>query len=59
MPAVTGKQYRLMAMVAHDPAMAKKMGMKQSMAEEFVHATSAKKRSLWSKGGHTIMSGKR
>lgn len=50
-----------MAMVAHDPAMAKRMGMKQSMAEEMVHATPAKKRSRWSKGkgDHTIMSGKR
>lgn len=59
MPAVSGKQYRLMAMVAHDPAMAKKMGIKQSMAEEMVHATPAKKRSLYAKGGHTIISGKR
>lgn len=53
MPAVSARQYRLMAMVAHDPGAAKRLGIPQSVGEEFVNKTSKKKRSKWS---NTIMS---
>jgi hypothetical protein len=48
MPATSGKQFRLMAMAAHDPDAAKRVGISQSVAEEFVHKTPASKRSQWS-----------
>jgi len=49
-PAVSGKQYRFMAMIAHGGKSNKKgIGPSPEVAEEFVHQTSKKKRSLWSK----------
>ena len=48
MAAVTGPQYRLMAGAAHNPAMARRTGISQEMAKEFVEKTPAAKRSKWS-----------
>lgn len=49
MPAKSGKQYRLFAGAAHNPAFAKKVGISQSVAEEFVHKTPSSDRSRWSR----------
>lgn len=49
MPAVSGKQYRFMAGIAHGMKPRKGIGPSPEVAEEFVHKTAAKKRSLWSK----------
>jgi hypothetical protein len=38
MPSKSGKQHRLMAMVAHDPAAAKRLDIPQSVGKEFVAA---------------------
>ena len=38
MPSVSGKQHNLMAMVANDPAAAKRVGVPQSVGKEFVKA---------------------
>lgn len=43
MPSVSGKQHRLMAMVANDPAAAKRMGISQSVGREFMKADKGKK----------------
>ena len=43
MPSVSEKQHNLMAMVAHDPAAAKRLGIKQSVGKEFVKADIGKK----------------
>lgn len=43
MPSKTKAQHNLMAMVAHDPAAAKRLGIKQSVGEEFVKADKGKK----------------
>lgn len=43
MPSVSGKQHRLMAMVANDPAAAKRMGIPQSVGEEFMKADKGRK----------------
>ena len=48
MPSVSKKQHNLMAMVANDPAAAKRMGIKQSIGEEFMKADKGKK---FAKGG--------
>lgn len=50
MPATTGKQYRFMAMIAHG-GKSNKRGISPSpeVAEEMVHKTSPKKRSLFMK----------
>jgi len=37
-PSVSGKQHNLMAMVANDPAAAKRVGIPQSVGKEFVQA---------------------
>ena len=42
MPSVSGKQHRLME-AAHNPATAKKAGVPQSVAREFVMADIGKK----------------
>lgn len=42
MPSVSKKQHNLMAMVAHDPAAAKRLGIKQSVGKEFVNADKGK-----------------
>ncbi len=51
MPAVSGKQYRFMAMIAHGGKSNKKRGAGPSpeVAEEFVHKTPKKKRSFFMK----------
>jgi len=41
MPSKTKKQSRLMAVVAHDPKFAKKVGIKQSVGKEFNQADAA------------------
>lgn len=51
MPTVSGPQYRLMAMVAHNPAAARRTGIPQETAGEFVEKTPAAKRSQWSPKG--------
>lgn len=38
MPSKSGKQARFMAMVAHDPSAAKRVGVPQSVAKEFNQA---------------------
>lgn len=43
MPSVSGKQHRLMAMVANDPAAAKRMGISQSVGREFMQADKGRK----------------
>jgi hypothetical protein len=43
MPSVSKKQHNLMAMVANDPAAAKRVGIPQSVGEEFVQADKRKK----------------
>jgi hypothetical protein len=49
MPAVSGKQYRFMAMIAHGGKSNKGVGPSPEVAEEFVHKTSPKKRSMFMK----------
>lgn len=50
MPAKTAKQYRFMAMIAHGGKSNKKgIGPSQDVAEEMVHKTPAKKRSMFMK----------
>lgn len=43
MPSVSGKQHRLMAMVANDPKAAKRMGIPQSVGQEFMSADKGRK----------------
>lgn len=43
MPSVSKKQHNLMAMVAHDPKAAKRLGIPQSVGQEFVSADKGKK----------------
>ena len=43
MPSVSKKQHNLMAMVANDPAAAKRMGIPQSVGKEFVKADKGKR----------------
>ena len=42
MPSVSKKQHKLMAAVAHNPAFAKKVGIKQSVGAEFTKADKGK-----------------
>jgi hypothetical protein len=48
MPSVSGKQHRLMAMVANDQKAAKRMGIPQSVGQEFMSADKGRK---FSEGG--------
>lgn len=48
MPSVSRKQHNLMAAVAHNPAFAKKVGIPQSVGQEFSNADKGRK---FSKGG--------
>ena len=41
MPSVSKKQHNLMEMVAHNPAAAKRVGIKQSLGKDFVSADKA------------------
>lgn len=43
MPSVSKKQHNLMAMVAHDPAAAKRVGIPQSVGKEFTQADKGRK----------------
>jgi hypothetical protein len=54
-PSVSRKQHNLMAMVAHDPAAAKRLGIPQSVGKEF---TSADKGRKFSRGGEMAESKK-
>lgn len=49
-PTVSGKQYRFMSGIAHGMKPRGGKGPSKAVAEEFVHATPAKKRSEWSGG---------
>lgn len=42
MPSASPKQHRFMEMVAHDPAAAKRVGVPQSVGQEFVTADQRK-----------------
>ena len=42
MPSASKKQHNLMAAVAKNPAFAKKVGIKQSVGEEFLQADKGK-----------------
>jgi hypothetical protein len=48
MPSKSGKQHRLMALVANNPKAAKRIGIPQSVGEEFMKADKGKK---FAKGG--------
>ena len=48
MPSVSGKQHRFMEAVAHSPAFAKKVGVSQSVGQEFSKADKGRK---FKKGG--------
>ena len=43
MPSVSKKQHNLMAMVANNPAAAKRMGIPQSVGEDFMKADKGRK----------------
>lgn len=43
MPSSSQKQHNLMAMVAHDPAAARRVGISQKVGAEFVSADKGKK----------------
>lgn len=43
MPSVSGKQHRFMEMVAHDPAAAKRVGVPQSVGQDFAQADKGRK----------------
>ena len=51
MPSVSKAQHNLMAMVAHDPAAAKRLGIPQKVGKEFTAADKGRK---FSKGGETM-----
>lgn len=43
MPSTSKKQHNLMAMVAHDPAAAKRLGISQSVGKDFIKADKGRK----------------
>jgi hypothetical protein len=43
MPSSSAKQHRFMEMVAHSPAAAKRVGVPQSVGQDFVQADKGKK----------------
>lgn len=49
MPAVSGKQYRLMSAIASGASTHKGIGPSEAVAKEFVKKTPANKRKEWSK----------
>ena len=51
MPSKNKAQHNLMAMVAHDPAAAKRLGIPQSVGKEFVNADKGRK---FSEGGRIM-----
>lgn len=56
MPSVSKKQHNLMAMVAHDPAAAKRLGIPQTVGKEFTKADVGRK---FAKGGDTMAESKK
>ena len=48
MPSISRKQHNLMAMVAHDPAAAKRLGIPQKVGKDFMEADKGRK---FAKGG--------
>lgn len=54
MPSISKPQHNLMAMVAHDPAAAKRLGIAQSVGKEFVKADKGKK---FGTGGRAVEQG--
>ena len=56
MPSTSKKQHNLMAMVANDPAAAKRLGIPQKVGKEFVKADTGRK---FSKGGQTMATQKK
>lgn len=48
MPSTSGKQHRLMALVANNPAAAKRLGIPQKVGKEFMEADKGRK---FSRGG--------
>ena len=55
MPSVSKKQHKLMEAVAHSPAFAKKVGIKQSVGKDFSAADKGKK---FKKGGVSLAVGR-
>lgn len=53
MPSKTEKQARTMRAAAHDPGFAKKLGIPQNVAREYVKADQGKKAPVQSKKGKT------
>ena len=56
MPSKSKAQHNLMAMVAHDPAAAKRTGIPQSVGKDFTAADKGRK---FSKGGDTMAESKK
>lgn len=59
MPAKSAKQYKFMAGIAHGMKPHKGVGPSKEVAEEFVHKTSPKKRSLFMKKKSKVAIGKK
>jgi len=55
MPSTSKKQHKLMEAVAHSPAFAKKVGIKQSVGKDFATADKGKK---FKKGGVSLAVGR-
>jgi hypothetical protein len=53
MPSTSGKQHKFMEAIAHNKAFAKKVGVPQSVGQDFSNADKGKK---FSKGGDTMAS---
>lgn len=56
MPSKSGKQHRFMEMVAHSPGAAKRVGVPQSVGEDFSKADQAAGKHFYgkgNKGGHS------
>ena len=51
MPSVSKKQHNFMAAIAHSPSFAKKVGVPQSVGQDFASADKGRK---FSKGGNTM-----
>lgn len=56
MPSVSKKQHNLMAMVANDPAAAKRLGIPQKVGKEFTQADKGRK---FKEGGDTMAESKK
>lgn len=56
MPSKSKAQHNLMAMVAHDPAAAKRLGISQKVGKEFVKADTGRK---FKEGGDTMAESKK